>query len=81
MHSSSIAPSISACAVGSASSRVRLPALAITVPSRTSAAPIGVFAAQLRRPRLGEGDAHRIAALPLTARHRASHAGLAPISG
>src|ERR1700735_2624669 len=32
---------ISACAVGSLSSRVRFPALAITIPSRTSAAPIG----------------------------------------
>src|SRR5277367_2616136 len=33
--------SISACAVGSLSSRVPFPALAMTVPSRTSAAPIG----------------------------------------
>ena len=33
--------SVSACAVGSARSRVRLPARAMTAPSRTSAAPIG----------------------------------------
>ena len=61
--------SISACAVGSASSRVRLPALAITAPPRTSAAPIGASPRSFRRPRLGEGEAHRIAALPRIARH------------